>query len=175
MTYHKSLWTLWFTQFNQAKPVGMYSLLTKSGAGFLLKVHLSDSNTRSSSSRETLLGVSTSSQRKRGVHRHRRIGVESVQAPAQGCTADRLLRIHPARDTAVTFKIECGTCNGFASGNGLAGDNCSIELTDGTNGSQCVTFAVVNSIVQLQQCVPRMLRFSALLKNDNYDEDSFAQ
>ncbi|KAJ7132327.1 hypothetical protein C8R44DRAFT_731018 [Mycena epipterygia] len=58
-----------------------------------------------------------------------------------------------ASDSASTFKVSCSGCNSFASGNDLAGDGCTIELTDGTNGvGQCVTFAAANSVVQLQQC-----------------------
>ncbi|KAJ7460828.1 hypothetical protein FB451DRAFT_1270438 [Mycena latifolia] len=58
-----------------------------------------------------------------------------------------------ASDTAATFKVSCGGCNSFASGNDLVGDGCTIELTDGTNGiGQCVTFAAANSVVQLSQC-----------------------
>ncbi|KAJ7355794.1 hypothetical protein DFH08DRAFT_508566 [Mycena albidolilacea] len=58
-----------------------------------------------------------------------------------------------ASNSAATFKISCGGCNAFASGNDLAADGCTFEFTDGTNGvGQCITFEAANSVVQLQQC-----------------------
>ncbi|KAJ7879063.1 hypothetical protein B0H14DRAFT_2341743 [Mycena olivaceomarginata] len=54
---------------------------------------------------------------------------------------------------SIQFKVSCGGCNAFASGNDLAADGCTFEFTDGTNGvGQCITFEAANSVVQLQQC-----------------------
>ncbi|KAJ6561065.1 hypothetical protein DFH09DRAFT_1316188 [Mycena vulgaris] len=59
-----------------------------------------------------------------------------------------------ASNAASTFKVSCSGCNAFASGNDLAADGCTFELTDGTNGNgQCITFAAANSVVQLDDCV----------------------
>ncbi|KAF8166650.1 hypothetical protein K438DRAFT_1984191 [Mycena galopus ATCC 62051] len=59
-----------------------------------------------------------------------------------------------ASQTPATFKVSCGGgCDSFASGNQLAGDGCTIELTDSTSGvGQCITFEAANSVVQLQSC-----------------------
>ncbi|KAJ7885978.1 hypothetical protein B0H13DRAFT_2342998 [Mycena leptocephala] len=58
-----------------------------------------------------------------------------------------------ASDTAATFKVSCSGCNAFASGNDLAANGCTMELTDGTNGiGQCITFEAANSVVQTQPC-----------------------
>ncbi|KAJ7105121.1 hypothetical protein C8R43DRAFT_1046936 [Mycena crocata] len=66
-----------------------------------------------------------------------------------GVSGSKLL----ASTEPATFKVSCSGCNSFASGNDLAANGCTIELTDGTNGvGQCVTFAAANSVVQLSQC-----------------------
>ncbi|KAJ6581004.1 hypothetical protein B0H19DRAFT_1113242 [Mycena capillaripes] len=58
-----------------------------------------------------------------------------------------------ASNTPSTFKVSCGACDAFASGNDLAANGCTFELTDGSNGvGQCITFEAANSVVQLQQC-----------------------
>ncbi|KAJ7065339.1 hypothetical protein C8F01DRAFT_1125291 [Mycena amicta] len=65
-----------------------------------------------------------------------------------------------ASDTAATFKVECSGCNSFASGNDLAANGCTFEMTDptGSNGiGECITFEAANSVVQLEQCQPGSL------------------
>ncbi|KAF7289422.1 hypothetical protein HMN09_01335800 [Mycena chlorophos] len=60
-----------------------------------------------------------------------------------------------ASDTAAEFQVVCGGgCNAFASGNDLAGNGCTFQLTDGSgNGTgQCMTFEAANSVAQLQDC-----------------------
>ncbi|KAJ6606877.1 hypothetical protein B0H10DRAFT_1956778 [Mycena sp. CBHHK59/15] len=60
-----------------------------------------------------------------------------------------------ASNTPTTFLVSCSGCDAFASGNDLAANGCSMEETDGTNGTgQCVTFAAANSVVSLQACSP---------------------
>ncbi|KAJ6457489.1 hypothetical protein C8R47DRAFT_1164133 [Mycena vitilis] len=60
--------------------------------------------------------------------------------------------LHPT-GAASTFKVDCGRCNDFATGDDLAADGCTFELTDGDNGvGQCMTFEAADSVVQLQEC-----------------------
>ncbi|KAJ7079213.1 hypothetical protein C8R43DRAFT_1177740 [Mycena crocata] len=57
-----------------------------------------------------------------------------------------------ASDDIATFNVACSDCNDLASGNDLAGENCRIELTDGTNPLDlCVVFSG-NAVVELQPC-----------------------
>ncbi|KAK7050264.1 hypothetical protein R3P38DRAFT_2503557 [Favolaschia claudopus] len=70
-------------------------------------------------------------------------------AQAIGVSGSKLL----ASDTAAVFKVSCNTCNDFASGNQIAANECTFELTDGANGTgECITFEANRSVVQLQDC-----------------------
>ncbi|KAK7059871.1 hypothetical protein R3P38DRAFT_3384499 [Favolaschia claudopus] len=70
-------------------------------------------------------------------------------AQAIGVSGSKLL----ASDTPAVFKVSCGSCDDFASGNQLAANECTFELTDGSNGiGECITFEASGSVVQLQDC-----------------------
>nr|GAT56591.1 predicted protein [Mycena chlorophos] len=76
---------------------------------------------------------------------------QRLQAQPIGVSGSALL----ASDTAAEFEVTCSSgCNAFASGNDLAGNGCTFQLTDGAgNGTgQCMTFEAANSVAQLQDC-----------------------
>ncbi|KAJ7173710.1 hypothetical protein C8R46DRAFT_1083737 [Mycena filopes] len=83
-----------------------------------------------------------------GFFAFQRQGAQEIGASGTGAGSKLLAASSPA-----TFKVTCSGCNAFASGNDLAANGCTMELTDGTNGlGQCITFAAANSVVQVEAC-----------------------
>ncbi|KAJ7306792.1 hypothetical protein DFH08DRAFT_944782 [Mycena albidolilacea] len=59
-----------------------------------------------------------------------------------------------ASQNIATFNVACSSCNDFATGNELVGDNCSIELVNSNTGeglNLCVVFTP-DDVVEVQPC-----------------------